>query len=421
MRILVTLHNFVPEPTMGAETVAIAQIRELLRAGHWIALFYAGNAPPLPGQLAALGLADLVIFRVPYHPTKAQVLLSIRKPWVERAFARALHAFRPDVILFHHTVRLSLTLPLVAARAGVASAYVLHDYYLQCPSYHLIAWDADVCPGGSPERCAQCLYRTRYGRPPPAALAAAATAALRWRERLVRRVVQAIDLFISPSRAELSQAAARGLELAPAVLVPNGQQPAERLPPSSRGGGEVRFGYIGGIQRKKGIDLLVTAFSGELGRQLSIRGFRDTPSLAAFRKAHPEFQGLLEPFDANRTALFRAVDLVVVPSICLENQPMVILEAFAHGRPVLASRIGGLPEMFRDGEGGRFFEPGDPTALRRLVETLSTDPSAVSALAAKIPRWTTWAEAADQLHNHLQRLVSCSGNGSGKRLSSPIR
>jgi glycosyltransferase involved in cell wall biosynthesis len=413
MRILVTLHNFVPEPTMGAETVAIAQMRELLRAGHRIALFYAGNAPPLPGQLSALGLPDLALFRVPYHPTKVQVLLSIRKPWIDRAFARVIRSFRPDVILFHHTVRLSLTLPLVAARAGIAVAYVLHDYYLQCPSYSLFAWDADVCPGGSPERCAQCLYRSRYGRAPPAALAAAAAAGLRWRDRLVRRVVHAVDLFISPSGALLEQAAARGLDLTPAVVVPNGQQPAERQALASRRDGAVRFGYIGAINRKKGVDLLVTAFSGELGRQLSIRGFKEAASLSAFREAHPEFRGRLEPFDPDRAAFFRAVDLVVVPSIWLENQPLVILEAFAHGRPVLASRIGGLPEMFRDGEGGRFFEPGDPASLRRLAQAFSADPSAVPALAAGIPRWTSWPEAADHLYVHLASLVrrSCMGPG----------
>lgn len=412
MRILVTLHNFVPEPTRGAETVAIAQMRELVRAGHRIGLFYAGNAPPLPGQLAALGLEDLALFRIPYRPTKAQVLLSICKPWVERAFARAIRAFRPDVILYHHTVRLSLTLPLVAARAGVPGAYVLHDYYLHCPSYSLFAWDADVCPGGSPGRCAQCLYRSRYASAPPAALTGAAAFGLRWRERLVRRVVTAVDLFISPSQALLDQAAARGLDLAPAVVLPNGQEPAKHEPPRSRPCDAVRFGYLGGVDRKKGIELLLTAFSGELGRLLSIRGFTDDASLAAFRKAHPGFQGRLESFDPDRAAFFRQVDVVVVPSIWLENQPLVILEAFAHGRPVLASRIGGLPEMFREGEGGRFFESGDPPSLRRLAQELSGDPTSVAALSASIPCWPSWPEVAGRLAGHLETLV---GRGRSDR------
>ena len=408
MRILVTLHNFIPEPGRGAETVAIAQMRELLRAGHRVALFYAGNGPPLPGQLAGLGLSGLVLFRVPYHPTKAQVLLSIRKPWIERAFARAIHGFRPDVVLFHHIVRLSLTLPLVARRAGVPSAYVLHDYYLLCPSYSLFAWDADVCTGCAPGRCGQCLYRARYGKAPPTLLAVSATAALHGRQRLVRKVVQAVDLFITPSRALLEQARVRGLDLAPAVVVPNGQEPAERKPPGLRADGPARFGYLGGVDRKKGVDLLVTAFSGDFGRQLSIRGFKGQASMSKFRAAHPDFQGRLERFDPDRAAFFHEVDIVVVPSIWLENQPMVILEAFAHGRPVLASRIGGLPEMFRHGEGGWFFEPGDAASLRRRAQELSADPSAVSALIAGIPRCSTWPEVADRLTGHLEALIADS-------------
>jgi glycosyltransferase involved in cell wall biosynthesis len=405
MRILVTLHNFLPEPTRGAETVAIAQMRELLRTGHQIALFYAGNVSPSPGQLEEIGLSGLNLFRMPYHPTKAQVLLSIRKPWVDRAFARVIRKFRPDVILFHHTTRLSLTLPVVAARARIPCAYVLHDYYLQCPSYSLFAWDADVCPGGSPARCAQCLYRSRYGSQPPAALAVAATAVLRWRERLAAWAVNAVDLFVSPSRTLLEQAALRGLDLAPAVVVPNGQQAADCQLPPPRLNGQVRFGYLGGVDRKKGTDLLVAAFSGELGRQLSIRGFRNQVSLSEFREAHPDFRGRLELFDADRAAFFRDVDMVVVPSIWLENQPMVVLEAFAHGRPVLASRIGGLPEIFRDGEGGRFFEPGDPASLRKLAQELAADPVAIASLAASIPHWITWREAADQLAAQLEALT----------------
>jgi glycosyltransferase involved in cell wall biosynthesis len=412
MRLLVTLHNFLPEPTRGAENVAIAQMRELLRAGHRLALFYAGNAPPLPGQLEEIGLSGLNLFRMPYHPTKAQVLLSIRKPWVDRAFARVIRKFRPDVILFHHTARLSLTLPVVAARVGIPCAYVLHDYYLQCPSYSLFAWDADVCPGGAPERCTQCLYQSRYGNRPPAVLAVAAAALLRWRERLVPRVVDAVNLFVSPSHALLEQAALRGLDLAPAVVVPNGQQPAECQLPPPRLNGQVQFGYLGGVDRKKGTDLLMAAFSGELGRQLSIRGFRNQVSLSEFREAHPDFRGRLELFDADRAAFFRDVDMVVVPSIWLENQPMVVLEAFAHGRPVLASRIGGLPEIFRDGEGGRFFEPGDPASLRKLAQELTANPAAVANLAAGIPRWTTWREAADQLAGHLEALIRRVRNDS---------
>jgi glycosyltransferase involved in cell wall biosynthesis len=408
MRILVTLHNFVPEPTMGAENVAIAQMRELLGAGHEVALFFAGNAPAPPHQLEALGLSHLVLFRVPFRPTKAQVLLSIRKPWVERAFRLALQSFRPDVVLFHHLVRLSLGLPLIAAKAGVPSAYLLHDYYWLCPSYSLFAWDTDICPGGSPRRCAHCLHQSHRGEPPGFALAALGTFALSWRNRVIRRALKTIGLFISPSQTLIKEAAARGVSLAPAVVVPNGQEVAPPLPPVCPNPGQVRFGYIGGVYRKKGLDPLANAFYGTLGRQLTIRGFPDTKSVAAFRKSHPAFEGRLQLFHPNRTGFYKDIDVVVVPSLWLENQPTVILEAFAHGRPVLASRIGGITEMFDDGQGGRFFEAGDAGSLRRTAEALNDAPDAVTNLAAQIPSWPSWPDSTSGIITHLENLISAT-------------
>ncbi len=405
MRILLTLHSFLPEPMFGTESAAIAQMREMLVAGHEIALFYAGNVPPAPGQLAAMGLGGLRLYRVAYWPTKAQVLLSVRKPHVERAFARALDEFRPEVVVFHHLVRLSLGLPAVAGRVGIPAAYVLHDFYWLCPSYSLFAWDADVCPGGAPRRCATCLYASRYGRSPPLPVAWLGAMIVRWRDRLARRALQEISLFLAPSAWLPAEMARRGIELAPTEVVANGQESDVAVMHRHDTQLPVRFGYIGGVSQKKGLSVLAEAFQGDLGRQLIIRGFPTEAELAAFRTAHPALHARLECFDSDRESFYRDVDVVVVPSLWLENQPMVVLEAFARGKPVIASRIGGLPQMFSDGEGGRFFAAGDAQSLRRVAAELAGDTAIVRRLAATIPRWPSWHESTAQILGHLERLV----------------
>ncbi len=404
MRILLTIHNFLPEPTLGAENACLAQMRELRRVGHTVGLFYAGNEAPASGQLDQRGLEGITLFRVSYRPTKAQVLLSIRKPHVERAFTEALRAFKPDVIVFHHLVRLSLWLPVLAQRAGIPSAYVLHDFYPICPSYSLFAWDSDVCPGGTPLRCARCLFASRYAHRCPPGLDWLAATAVRLRERIVRRAVQAVDLFLSPSAAVPREMAARGLTLPSAAVLELGRESVPAAPPASHED-SVRFGYIGGVNRKKGLEVLASAFEGSLGRQLTIQGFRNESARQAFRAAHPGFEGRLELFDPSPEGFYRGVDVVVLPSLWLENQPMVVLEAFAHGRPVLASRIGGLPEMFQEGAGGRFFEPGDPLSLRRVARELAADPQSVRRLAEAIPGWPDWQAVTARLVNHLESLV----------------
>jgi glycosyltransferase involved in cell wall biosynthesis len=68
-----------------------------------------------------------------------------------------------------------------------------------------------------------------------------------------------------------------------------------------------------------------------------------------------------------------AVDAVVVPSIAYESLPLVVLEAMACGKAVIASRIAGIPEVVEDGVTGRLFEPGDAVALRELLVQNSSE------------------------------------------------
>jgi glycosyltransferase involved in cell wall biosynthesis len=89
--------------------------------------------------------------------------------------------------------------------------------------------------------------------------------------------------------------------------------------------------------------------------------------LQAFRRAgsHVLILGKV-PFLQMR-ALYAAADLVLFPSVCLDNSPMVIYEAFQTGTPVVGAAIGGVPELVRPGERGMLFEPDDAEGLAQRV------------------------------------------------------
>ena len=72
---------------------------------------------------------------------------------------------------------------------------------------------------------------------------------------------------------------------------------------------------------------------------------------------------------------------LILPSL-EENCPMAIIEAMAAGVPVVASRIGGIPDLIRDGETGLLFDPNDPADIRRQVSRISTDPDLRACLGA---------------------------------------
>jgi glycosyltransferase involved in cell wall biosynthesis len=78
--------------------------------------------------------------------------------------------------------------------------------------------------------------------------------------------------------------------------------------------------------------------------------------------------------DGNRLAeLYRNAAFVVVPSEWYENAPMSILESFAYGKPVIGTRIGGIPELITEGEHGQLVDPGSPEQLRSAIQRLWTD------------------------------------------------
>jgi len=396
MRLLYVLHNFAPARLYGAEQACLGQLREVLALGHEAALVYAGNEPPAPGWLAEQGLAGLTLFPISYLETRAQVVLSIAKPHVNARFRRLLAAYRPDAVIFHHLVRLSLDLPAIARRAGLPTVYVAHDYYPVCPSYSLLDADDAFCPPQAVPPCATCLFRSRFRRAPalPALLAAPLLAL---RRRRCRALAAHLDHLTAPAAFLLAALNARGFTVPSQSVIPYGARPAAPTPPRPANAPPV-FGFLGHLNRKKGLDVLARALAGSPHR-LRIRGFTSPAESAAFRAAHPDLAADCEPFSPDAASFFAGIDALIVPSLWPENQPNGIIEAFSHGRPVLASRIGGIPEMFGEGRGGLFFTAGDATDLRRCIDRFAASPELRAQLAGSIPAWPSWREQTERFLN----------------------
>jgi glycosyltransferase involved in cell wall biosynthesis len=203
------------------------------------------------------------------------------------------------------------------------------------------------------------------------------------REGRVRELLDRVDLLLSPSRflgARFEEAGASadkirywpyGLDLGPFVAASARNRHRE---------GPLRVGFVGSIVPKKGVDVLVRAHRllprGRCLLRISGR-LEFLPRYgAALRRLAVEgecaFLGGFDPDDAPR--IMSALDVLVVPSVWYENAPIVISEAFAAGVPVVASRLGGMAEMVRDGVDGRLFAPGDPEDLARVLAEVIEDP-----------------------------------------------
>ncbi len=185
-------------------------------------------------------------------------------------------------------------------------------------------------------------------------------------------------MFITPSSYLRDRLVAGGYPPERVVAVPNFVDPDEFVAADGPGEG---FLYLGRLSHEKGVETLIEAAAGT-DATITIAG--DGPerarleALAAASGAHVEFTGHVPPDRVRElTAAARAV---VVPSRWPENCPLVVLEAMASRRPVIASSVGGIPELVRDGREGLLVPPGAAGALRAAIDRLHGDPELAVAM-----------------------------------------
>jgi glycosyltransferase involved in cell wall biosynthesis len=175
--------------------------------------------------------------------------------------------------------------------------------------------------------------------------------------------------------------------------------------------------FLGRLYPEKGADVLIRAIRGRTERRsappatcLIAGDGPERPRLEALAAGHPvEFAGFVD--GAAKADLLARATAVVVPSRWYENAPMAILEAFAAGTPVVASRIGGIPEMVRDGVEGLLVEPGDAGDLARALDRLLGDATLRRRLGRQARETAARAHAPERYVADLERVYRDAGAG----------
>ena len=206
---------------------------------------------------------------------------------------------------------------------------------------------------------------------------------------LLQRLPGAVDRFLSPSAFLRDELVRAGLPAGRIQHLPSGVQAPPGSSARSARGPRLRVGFLGSQIPVKGAHLLLEALA---RLEPAERGALEV-TLHGPRKRDPNYAARLEelaaavgarlegPLDRSGVAEFLSrTDLLVVPSLWLENQPLVVLEALAAGVRVLASDLGGLIELVRPGEGGARFPVGDVGALAEHLAELARNPGALDGL-----------------------------------------
>ena len=339
------IHTRYREPG-GEDTVVEAEAALLETAGHTVVRYEAVNPQ---GARTAPALA-----------------LSAWNPARGREVAALVRRERPDVAHVHNTwYAMSTAVPAAVAGLGVPVVATLHNYRRMCVN-------ASLYRDGSP--CEDCVgdrpwhgVRHRCYRDSAVASAAGAVG-IRLQQR-TGVLDRSVDLFLalndfSRERFLRSGLAAEQVEVHPNFVADPGPRPA---PPSA----SRTVLVVGRVEQLKGVDVLVEAWDRARPADLElvvVGDGQDRERLEARQVPGVRFAGRLGR-DEVRSAMLSARALAL-PSVWYEGQPMTVLEAMSCALPVLASDLGGTPDLLRPAGAGWLVPPGDPAAWAEALTRL---------------------------------------------------
>lgn len=283
-----------------------------------------------------------------------------------RELSELFAQWRPDVIHVHNTLSLvSPSVYWVADRMGVPVVQTLHNFRLLCPQGMLLR-DGQVCeqcvgkPVAWPSVVHACYRESAVQSAVLAGLVAAHRALGTYSKKVARFI--ALNDFC---RAKFVEG---GLPADKLVVKPNFVD----LPLSDQSADRAAGLFVGRLSHEKGVETLVQAK--RLNPALPVKVIGSGPLgddvLAAFGTELLGFLPLAEIVEHMRRAAF-----LVLPSICYENFPRTVVEAFACGLPVIASRMGSMAVLVKEGETGLLFNPGDAQDLLSKVKWAQAHPA----------------------------------------------
>lgn len=324
-------------------------------------------------------------------PSEGSARVAIEAIWsrgIAAEFDRFLRSERPDIIHVHNTFPfLSPAVFSVADRQNIPAVLTLHNYRLLCPA-------ATLFRNGSP--CEDCVSRSwawpavSHGCYRESRAATAAVAAINSIHQALGTWTRSISAYIALTDFARDVYERGGLPPDRLHVRPNYVSDPTELA-SAVGDARARAMFIGRISEEKGVRILTREWQ-KVGAPLDVYG--DGPLLEDLRKSSPAgirfhgFVGRDRALEAMRGAAF-----LVVPSIWYEAFPLVVLEAFSLGVPVLASNVGSLSEVVQHELTGLHFEP-DRTdslahaAIRLLKDRQFRERLGANARAAYLARYT---------------------------------
>lgn len=437
MRILLVIHQFLPDYSSGTEILTLHSALELKSRGHEVHVMTAipASADISDGErFDRYEFEGLPVTRFKHSHSAMGDQDNVAEQEYDNHLAAAyfeelIDAFQPDVVHFFHLMRLSASIVDVCVRRCLPTVLTATDFWFVCPMCQLRLQDGTMCSGPD-EAAANCVRHiatlkmpgvvanvlnrlpdsAAYGLVRMASLApfrngrtARLASALSRRKEFLRERLNRIDKVLVPTRLMQATLQRHGLDPAHVSYCTYGIRLPSAAARERKPDGPMRIAVIG-LGEHKGAHVLVQAVRMLTGVDLRVRIYgrpSDFPAYAAWLREltsgdpRVEFCG---SFPNDRIGdILSELDVLVVPSLWFENAPLVIYSAQAAACPVIGSDVAGIAELITHGDNGWLFPPGDTERLARIVAQLAQDRGQIDQCSARARMPKTIARYADEL------------------------
>ncbi|WP_026147112.1 glycosyltransferase [Methylomonas sp. MK1] len=344
----------------GEDNVVMAEANLLIQHGHHVEMWILDNKD-LPGGVVG----------------KVKVAINTSYSVLSRNVAREkLKAFQPDVVHVHNFFpQISPSIYDACLDEGVPVVQTLHNYRLICPGAMLMREGkiCEQCISGTPYQAALygCYRGSRLGSLVVAHMVAKHRNQGTWLNKVSR--------FIALTDFAKSKFVSAGFPSEKVSVKANFLSDPWPGLKSARDIDSVFALFVGRISLEKGIHTLLKAWNRmDDARLLKIAGTGPLDTLLINKK---NVEALGRQNSAAVSKLMAEASFLVLPSEWYEGFPLVLVEAFAHGLPVLASKLGSMADVIRDGETGVLFEPGNAEDLANKAKWLFDNPQELQRLS----------------------------------------
>ena len=349
------------------------------------------------------------------------------------AFCRILEEEQPDLVHLHAFTRAtSLRLVREVKHRGIPVVFTYHTPTVSCQRGTLRRWGRETCDGMLRlDLCTRCtlhglgvprVLAEVVGRVPVSAgnlLAAAHLSGGAWTALRMRGLISMHHTAVRALMAEVDKIVAVS-DWVRDLLKHNGV-PSDKISFSRQGlahriytkapytadlTSPVRMAFLGRFDPTKGVHVLIQAIrmASQLSLKLDIYGVGEDTGASYFQRLQTLARGdsritFCQPIPSDEAARYlQNYDILAVPSQWLETGPLVVLEAFAAGIPVIGSKLGGIAELVEDGVNGLLVQPpNSPQAWYRQLQKLGRDREFLVRLRQGIRPPRDMATVADEM------------------------